>query len=121
MTNFPTVWMDTICTGNPAQVLRLYMPNAVLVPTYDPKVLRGHPELLAYFNRFMAKEGLCGKIQSTFVQDVGRAKVLSGLYKFQFIEDGIPKSVNARYTFVIVPTRAGWRIAEHHSSEVPDE
>jgi len=118
--NFPSIWMDTICTGDPRQVLNMYLPNAILVATYDPNILRGHQQLLGYFNRFMAKEGLCGKIQSTYVQPIGRFKVFSGLYKFQFTEDGEIKSVNARYTFVLVPTHAGWKIAEHHSSEVPD-
>ncbi len=125
MNNFPTIWMDAICTGNPEQVLRLYTPDAVLLATYDKNVLRGHRQLLPYFRRFMSKPGLCGEIQSTYVQNLGRAKVISGLYKFQFTKpngnpiDSVPQTVNARYTFVLVPTRAGWKVAEHHSSEVP--
>jgi len=123
--NFPELWIDTVCTGRPESVLELYLPDAVLVPTYSKKILRGHPELLGYFRRFLSKHGLCGKIESVIQQDLApRVKVFSGTYRFQWTEKGRPKGARARYTFVLVPVdpRArGWRVAEHHSSEVPDE
>ena len=127
---FPELWMKMVCSGSVRSVLNLYRPNAVLVPTYNEEVLQGHTQLRAYFRRFLGdKEGICGRIDNMITQDLGAVKSLSGIYTFQFMKDGYPQSVQARYTFVLTPEniRTGkiwasdkrWRIVTHHSSEVP--
>ena len=121
---FPHLWMQAVCTRSIPNVLSLYRPDAVLVPTYDPEVLQGHAQLRAYFRSFLAKENLCGRIDGMAIQNLGAVKSLSGLYTFGFTEDGEPQRVQARFTFVLLPqSREGgghdWRIATHHSSEVP--
>jgi hypothetical protein len=129
--NFPRLWMATVCSGSVRSVLGLYNQDAVLVPTYDTNILRGHVQLRAYFRRFMSKDNLCGHIDGIVDQEVGGARVQSGIYTFQWSEGAAEKSVRARFTFVLVPetvrVRAGhvwasdtrYRIATHHSSEMP--
>jgi len=119
--NFPELWMHTICQGSVGGVLSLYWPKAVLVPTYSDRVLSGHHELAKYFKMFLGKEGLCGQIDGLIEQDLGSVKSISGIYTFRWMDSGRPKSVVARYTFVLTPASGNhWRIVTHHSSEMPD-
>jgi hypothetical protein len=100
-------------------VLELYLPNAVLVPTLNKNVLQGKKQLGQYFTRLLAKDGLCGEVNSVVAQRIGRSGVFSGIYTFRWSEAGAPKALQARYTYVVVPTRAGARVLTHHSSQVP--
>ena len=119
-----------VCTRSVDSVLGLYRPNAVLVATYNRDILQGHAQLASYFQRFLGKDDLCGQIDGVIEQDLGKVKVLSGIYTFRFREGGHPKAVKARFTFVLTPEniRSGriwtgserWRIVTHHSSEMPD-
>jgi len=121
--------MRAVCTHSVPAVLNLYRPHAVLVATYNADILQGQEQLRSYFQRFLGKQGLCGKIDGMVEQNLGNVKVLSGIYTFNFVERGIPQTVKARYTFVLTPEqiRTGhiwasdqrWRIVTHHSSEVP--
>jgi hypothetical protein len=109
--DFPHLWMQTICRRRPAEVLRLYAPSAVLIPTYDEGPLVGHRQLAAYFRHFLAKPGLCGLVESCVEQTLGRVEIYSGLYSFRW-QGG---SARARFSFVVV----GGVVVNHHSSEVP--
>jgi uncharacterized protein (TIGR02246 family) len=116
----PAHWMRVVCSGSPDAVLALYTPNAVLVPTYSRRVLQGHRELRAYFQRFLGgKPGLCGRIDSV----INQGPVVSGIYTFQWTPQvGVrPQQAQARFTFVYTPTPEGWRISTHHSSGMPTE
>jgi hypothetical protein len=115
----PYVWMRTLSSGNIPAVLRLYTPNAVLVATYNEEPLMGTPLLRSYFQKFMGKRGLHGQIDSMITQQAGSVKIYSGLYTFFFKERG-QQAVQARYTYVVVPTPQGQKILTHHSSEVPE-
>jgi hypothetical protein len=116
----PYTWMRTLSAGSIPAVLRLYAPYAVLVATYNTEPLMGHQQLKEYFKMFMGNKGLHGQIDSMITQKVGAATVYSGLYTFRFKENGKPKTVKARYTYVVAPTPQGPRIVTHHSSEIPE-
>lgn len=116
---FPHIWMERLSKRSVDGMLDLYLPNAVLVPTYNRDVLQGKDSLRAYFQRFLAKDGLTGTVNNIVGQRVGKAGIFSGIYTFFFRDGAIPQQVRARYTFVVVPTRSGARILTHHSSEVP--
>ncbi len=128
--SFPKLWMAMVCSGSVRSVLNLYLPDAVLVPTYDQNILQGHTQLRAYFRRLMAKDNLCGHVDGMVDQDLGTVRVVSGVYTFRWSEDGQEKYARARFTYVLVPesVRTGrvwasdkrWRIATHHSSEMPE-
>jgi hypothetical protein len=119
MINVPQIWMSKVCRGVVDDVLALYMPNAVLVPTFDKSdlpgagrgVLVGRRQLANYFHRFMSKPGLCGRIDSCVPQRLGVVDVASGLYTFKW-QGG---RACARYTFVSI----GGVITTQHSSEMP--
>ena len=110
--------METIAEGNPRDVLALYAPTAVLVPTYSDRVLRGHKELLGYFNRFLGQRpGMTGTIDTITRQQPGYGlDIYSGTYTF-YVPGEAP--VPARYSFVVGPSRHGPTILNHHSSAMP--
>ena len=126
---FPELWMRMVCGGSVRSVLSLYLPDAVLVPTYNQDVLQGHTQLRAYFRRFMSKDNLCGHVDGMVIQNRGGLRIISGIYTFRWTENGREESVKARFTFVLVSEdiRTGrvwssdtrWRVLTHHSSEVP--
>ena len=116
---FPHIWMEQLGKRSVEGMVDLYLPTAVLVPTYNRDVLRGKKQLAAYFKRFLAKDSLTGTVNNVVGQRVGKAGVFSGIYTFYFRDGAMPQQVRARYTFVVVPTRLGARILTHHSSEVP--
>jgi hypothetical protein len=112
----PQIWMRTLCSGSVRAMLELYVPNAVLVPTYSEEILQGHAELAGYFEEFLDKENFCGRIDEVIEQ----GPVASGTYTFRWTERGRPQQVQARFTYVFVNTPAGRKILTHHSSEVPE-
>ena len=129
MAQFPHLWMQRVCSGVVPYVLELYTENAVLVPTYNREVLQGKPRLAAYFREFMhdpKKKDFCGKVDSVIFQQYGNVCVFSGTYTFSWKGGRGPRgSVQARYTFVLIPDSSpgkraiGWKILTHHSSESP--
>jgi uncharacterized protein (TIGR02246 family) len=113
-------WLATVCKHDPAEVVRLYAPDGVLVGTVAQRIKQGRADIKTYFDMFLAKPGLCGEYQSHLVQSYPGWAVDSGTYTFQWLEGGSPKVVPARFTFVYRHTPDGWKIANHHSSALPD-
>jgi hypothetical protein len=119
--SFPQFWMDTLCRGTLSDVLDLYNPRAVLIPTFSPKILQGHAEIAEYFRTFMSREGLCGQIDSVIQQGHTDIVSISGLYTFGWYENGMPAQGQARYTYVVSHAHTpSWQIVTHHSSAMPD-
>ena len=120
MKSLPHVWMNRVSSGSIPAVLDLYADSAVLVPTYSKNILRGKAQLLGYFKKFMGERpGMFGTIDGMVEQKVGRTRVYSGIYTFRVPSEGRVQSVRARFTYVVVPTPTGPKIATHHSSEMP--
>lgn len=118
------IWMQTICQGDPKAMLKLYSPDAVLVATFAPAPLTTRSQIFDYFVKFLGgKPGLCGKVLTRYPRTVSQnGYVSSGLYIFQWKENGQLKSQKARYTYVWTkcPYSGSWKILTHHSSVVPD-
>jgi uncharacterized protein (TIGR02246 family) len=120
----PKIWAQAISSRNVGTVMALYCPNAVLVPTFSRTILRGAPQLSAYFQEFLARPGLRCKIDSELVQDISPdCMVASGDYTFtQKTGSGSRKAIRARFTYVLVRDSQGtWKIATQHSSAMPKE
>lgn len=109
-------WLETVCSHNPAAVVNLYAREGVLVGTVAQRIKQGRPDIKTYFNTFLKKPNLCGTfIGADVVQSYPLWSVHSGNYIFRW--DG--EEVIARYTFVYCWTPEGWKIANHHSSSLP--
>lgn len=110
-------WNSALQTGNPDKVVEQYAPDAILLPTVSNKVRHNHAEIKDYFVHFLAK-GPEGKIDESNVRMFGDLAINSGVYTFDFANGD---SVQARYTFVYEKHDGEWKIAEHHSSAMPEK
>ena len=110
-------WLDLLCKKDP-RIVQLYSPKAVLLPTFE-KIKTGRKEIAGYFSEFMKKEGLCGKIDSLTTKNLGNGLATSGIYTFNFKENGKPQTQRARFTYVFKPHDGNWLIESHHSSVIP--
>ena len=109
-------WLKTVCSHNPRAVVDLYSEQGVLVGTVAQRIKQGRADIKTYFDQFLQKPNLCGSfIGSDVIQSYPLWSVHSGNYIFRW--DG--EEVIARYTFVYCWTPQGWKIANHHSSALP--
>lgn len=113
-------WMSAVCAHDVRQVVSMYAADGVLVGTVAQRIKQGRPDIKLYFDRFLAKPGLCGRFDSHLLQNYAGWGIHSGTYTFAWTENGRPVVVPARYTFVWKGTPEGWRIANHHSSALPE-
>ena len=109
-------WNTAIKTKDPAQVLELYAPNAVLLPTLSNTVCDTPEKITTYFNHFLAK-GPEGKIDDSHTRHLGDIAIHSGIYTFTFSDQS---SATARFTYVYQHVDNNWKIIEHHSSLLPE-
>jgi uncharacterized protein (TIGR02246 family) len=108
-------WNGALQTGDPDQVVALYSPNALLLPTLSAEPRQSPAAIRAYFEQFLSHAPR-GRIDSRVLQLGCNELVDAGTYSFWLDGD---HWVAARYTFVYAFTGGAWRIVHHHSSLVP--
>ena len=110
-------WNRALATGNPDAVTALYAEDAILLPTVSNQVRHNHAEIRDYFVAFLAKEpqGVIDEANVRFLAD--DLAINSGVYTFTF---GNGDSVTARFTYLYRLVDGEWKIAEHHSSAMPE-
>ena len=113
-------WLAAVCAHNPAAVAALYASDGILVGTVAQRIKQGPREIKTYFNTFLSNEGICGNITSSITQEYPGVVIDTGTYTFEWTENGKRIQVPARYTFVWRKTPKGWKIANHHSSALPE-
>jgi len=111
------LWNDALATGDPRLVTKRYTPDAVLLPTVSDTPRTDHEGILDYFTNFLQLEPqgiiLDGKVKigNGWAKDVG-------IYEFTMGATGA--RVKARYTYVYEYCDGQWKIAHHHSSQMPE-
>ena len=111
-------WIASLRTGRPEKVVANYAEEAILIPTLSSQIRHTHSEIREYFEHFLQKEPE-GRVEEQNIRIYGEIAINSGLYTFAVKEDGAPKEVRARFTFVYHRFGAQWLIVEHHSSLLP--
>jgi uncharacterized protein (TIGR02246 family) len=114
-----TKWNSALQTGKAEEVVKLYAPDAVLLPTVSNKVRRNHAEIKDYFEHFLTYKP-SGRINEQIIRIYGPVAINSGVYTFALTKDGRRVEVRARYTFVYHWRGDRWLIVEHHSSAMPE-
>jgi uncharacterized protein (TIGR02246 family) len=112
-------WNDALQTGKADEVVKLYAPDAVLLPTVSNKVRRNPAEMKDYFEHFLEYKP-SGKINEQNIRVYGPVAINSGVYTFTLSKEGKRSEVRARYTFVYRREGERWLIVEHHSSAMPE-
>jgi len=112
------LWNDALATGDSSLVASRYAKDGVLLPTVSDTPRNDFSSIKNYFDSFLLKKPQ-GEILESFVtigtnwcQDVG-------LYEFTLGATG--DRVKARYSFIYVYEDGQWKIAHHHSSQMPEE
>lgn len=118
-------WNAALKTGDPEQVVDLYAPDAILLPTVADDVRTTKDERRSYFVDFLKNEPQ-GTLDEHHIRLVGRdslglpnAVSNQGIYTFNLAAAG--KKVQARYTYNYVRSGDRWLIKKHHSSAMPEE
>ena len=111
-------WNAALQSGDPAEVVKLYASDAILLPTVSNRVRSDHAGIRDYFAHFLAK-GPRGVVDESHIRLFGDIAIHSGKYTFSFSKDP-GKVIGARFTFVYRRTGARWLIVEHHSSVLPE-
>ena len=113
-------WNASLATLDPDQVVALYAPYAVLLPTLSNKPRTNHEEIRDYFVHFLEKKPR-GKIDFRIIKIGCNSASDTGLYTFTLHDTkGKAKKVSARYSYVYEYLNGDWLIEHHHSSALPE-
>ena len=111
-------WINAVESGDPKQVVNLYLDDGILLGTFSNKERVGHELILEYFENLL-KSPVDVEVVSENPHVFGSSAVNSGHYNF--VTNG--KTINARFSFVYhkedEPTDE-WKIVSHHSSVMPE-
>lgn len=114
-------WNAALATGKPSEVVKLYAPNGVLLPTVSNQVRSTPAEITDYFIHFLDLKPK-GTINYRQIRVLDKdTAVDSGVYTFAIVSDGKPSQVQARYTYVYEKMDGKWKIVTHHSSAMPEK
>lgn len=112
-------WNAALQTRDPDEVVKLYAEDAVLLPTVSNQVRHNHAEIRDYFVNFLKKHPR-GVVNESNVRDYGDVASNAGVYTFDLTTDGVTAQVPCRFTFLYRKESDGWKIVEHHSSQMPE-
>jgi uncharacterized protein (TIGR02246 family) len=113
-------WVAAMSSHNSDKLIALYLENAVLLPTYSPKIISNQQDRKEYFNILLSRRNLSVVISKTKTYVFNEISISNGIYTFHYInDDNVEISVSARFTFVCKKTYEGWFIMTHHSSVLP--
>ena len=115
-------WISAVESGDPKQVVNLYLDDGILLGTFSNKERVGHELILGYFENLLKSPvdvEVVSENPHVWAWDIGSSAVNSGHYNF--MTNG--KTINARFSFVYhkerLPTDE-WKIVSHHSSVMPE-
>lgn len=113
-------WNAALATGNPRTVVALYAPNGILQPTVSNEVRVGPEAIERYFVDFLKLKPR-GTINFREIRVLDADTALdSGVYTFALDRDGATQHMQARYTYIYEKVGGEWKIANHHSSAMPE-
>lgn len=112
-------WVEAFNSRDPARIVALYDPEAVLIGTTAKKPTAGSAGVAAYFRDVASRPTARVALGEHTARVYGDTAVDSGLYTFFEARGGGAMLLPARYTFVYRKRDGKWLIVEHHSSRVP--
>lgn len=118
---FPGLWANYVNKGLIEEVVELYNPKSVLMPTFSPHCLRSKEELRGYFTQLASREALNVRLHENTIDCLEineQSFVINGIYSFEFQVDGTLLTFPSRFTFVI-DLKKDNPILHHHSSQIP--
>lgn len=114
-------WIRAIEKRNLEQVLALYAPTAILIPTFSDTILNSPAKIRRYFERLMGRQSLQISVHGKTLQEQAPSpgiSVLSGIYTWKFLVEEELITYEARFSFIL-DLQAKAPILHHHSSQIP--
>ena len=112
-------WVDAFNSRDPARIVALYDPQAVLIGTTAKKPAVGTTAIAAYFADAARQPMNRIALGEHTARGYGDVAIDSGLYNFFQVQDGKATVIPERYTLVYRKRDGKWLIVEQHSSRVP--
>jgi len=113
-----SLWNDALATEDPDKVAQRYSKKPCLLPTVSDVPRTDYDSIKAYFVDFLQKKPQ-GVILESYVTAGSDWCMDDGIYEFTMGATG--DKVKARYSFVYTLEDGSWKIAHHHSSQMPEE
>lgn len=110
------LWNDALATLDPDTVAKRYSSKPCLLPTVSDIPRTDYDSIKDYFVSFLQKKPQ-GTILESYVTSGPDWCMDDGIYLF----DLLGQKVKARYSFVYTKEGDEWKIAHHHSSQMPEE
>uniref|UniRef100_A0A7R9VN40 Calcium/calmodulin-dependent protein kinase II association-domain domain-containing protein n=1 Tax=Pseudictyota dubia TaxID=2749911 RepID=A0A7R9VN40_9STRA len=111
------LWNDALATLDSSTVAKRYSKEGVLLPTVSDTARTDFASIKDYFDAFLLKKPQGVILESNVIVGTNWAQD-AGIYEFTMGADG--SKVKARYSFVYVYEDGEWKIAQHHSSVMPE-
>lgn len=112
-------WCTHLSSNKLENLVQLYEPCAVLLPTLADTMIKNHQDRMAYFTALMQNPNLKVEVEESNVRIVSDVAINSGFYTFSFDKDGNRVKIPSRFTFIYKKKSNEWMIIEHHSSQIP--
>ncbi len=111
-------WLQAVDRRDPHGLADLYSQDAQFWGTMAARLCHGRAEIRDYFRRFLDRHWMRADLLDLHWQKSGDRVLVAGSYRFSWQDEPGREEVDARarFTFVLGPTDAGWRIFQHHSS-----
>ncbi len=118
--NLCQTWLDAVNQLRLEDLLALYAPDSILLPTFSVHILRTEEARRKYFERLAARPGLAVSLhERTLASSITRnIATASGIYRWDMEVDGEPLGFEARFSYVF-DLDAPSPILHHHSSQIP--
>ncbi|MDQ1199377.1 nuclear transport factor 2 family protein [Agrobacterium sp. SORGH_AS 787] len=115
-------WAEVIASRRVEDVLALYAPDAILVPTLSDEIGEREEDRRRYFEAFLSNDvQSCSiLIQKKRVSRKLGTVVIGGLYTFRLLRGNLEELVPARFLFTFEEIEGQWLITGHHSSRLSE-
>ena len=114
MIDLLNIWVEKIRTNDASQVADLYHREGLLLGTFSNVERKGQKLILDYFKNLFTSQ-VDVKIIRKHEYKAELIFTASGFYNFE-VNDNI---IEARFSFVFLKSKEGWKILSHHSSVLP--
>jgi hypothetical protein len=114
-------WISRVNERDLDGLLALYDDDAVLIPTFSNRILRGPARIAGYFEMLCSREALSISLRerTLIVQPIAQPVfALCGIYCWRFAVDDELLNFEARFSYVLDADRPK-PILQHHSSQIP--
>lgn len=111
-------WLEAVSRRDIDDLVELYSEDAQFWGTMAARLCHGSDDIRDYFTRFLDRQWIRADLLDLRWQRSGDRVLAAGAYRFTWQDwpDREEVDARARFTFVLGPTAAGWRIFQHHSS-----